>query len=209
MQKGRVLRINSYGFFEFFKKNTFLLTVTFIFAVGIFIGVFSFEGFALLKSYSNEYITDYIVLRQNGSFGGILFNALLNNLALLFIFFLLGTSLFGVITVPVGIALKGVLQGGVTAFLYSSYGIKGVAFNAIILIPCAIVLFIVLLLACRESIRFSLRLASLTLNKTMPFNMAQDFKEYSSKYLLFSAGCLLSAFIDATVSLGLIKHFTL
>ena len=209
MRKGRVFRINAFSFFEFFKKNSFLFTITLFFTIGVFIGVFSLGGFNYLKNYSDNYITDYLLLRQNTGFGGIFFKSLLNNLSVLFIFFLLGTSLFGLITVPVCIVFKGLLQGGVISFLYATYGIKGVAFNAIILIPSTVVFVITLLVACRESVRFSLKFASLTLNKTMPFNMAQDFKEYSTKYLLFSGGCLLAAFIDALVSTGLIKHFTL
>lgn len=209
MQKGRVLRIRSFGFIEFFKKNSFLLTITFIFTVGVFIGVFSAENFNYLKDYSKEYITEYVVLRQNGSFGGIFLDSFLSSLLVLFLFFVMGASLFGIVTVPASTMLKGMIMGGITALLYSTYGIKGVSFNAIILIPSSIVFLMMLLLACRESIKFSLKLATLTLNRTMPFNMAQDFKEYSVKYLLFSVGCLLSAFIDAIVSTGLIKHFTL
>lgn len=209
MQKGKVLRIQSFGILDFFKKNSFLLAVTFIFTVGVFIGVLSFGSYERLEDYATDYITEYITLRQNSSFGGIFLDSLLESLSILFLFFLLGASLFGVITVPSAVLLKGMLQGGVTAYLYSAHGLRGIAFNAIILIPSTLVFLIVIIVACRESVRFSLKFSSLTLNKTIPFNMAEDFKEYSIKYLILAAVSLVCALIDAAISSGLIKHFTL
>ncbi len=208
MQKGKVFRLQSFGFIEFFKKNSFLFIMTMIFAIGVIIGVFTIGSFDYLKDYSKEYISDYITLRQS-SFGSVLFNSLLSSLSVLFLFFLLGASLFGVVTVPSCILLKGLLQGGVTAYLYSIYGIKGIAFNTIILIPSTFIFIIVLLVACRESVKFSLKFSSLTLNKTLPFNMSEDFKDYSIKYLILAVCCFVCALVDAAISVGLIKHFTL
>ncbi len=209
MQKGRVLSIRNFGILEFFKKNSFLLTVTLIFTIGFFVGIFTQNNFSYLKSYSNEYITDYIFLRTSEKFGVIFINSLFGFLSSLFILFLLGASLFGVVTVPSALFIKGLLQGGITAFLYSSYSLKGIAFNAVIIIPPTLIFLIILILASRESVRFSIKFSSITLPKTLPLNLSVDFKDYTIKYLILSLSTVACAFIDAMISKGLIKHFTL
>ena len=209
MQKGRVLRINSFGVIEFFRKNSFFLTIAFIFTLGVVIGVFTVENFEYLKNYAKQYITDYIELRQLNGFWTVFLDSLLSALSQLFLFFVLGTSLFGVITVPSGVLLKGMLQGGITAYTYSAFGLRGIAFNAIILVPATVVLLIVLMVGSRESVKFSLKVSSLTLNKTLPFNLSQDFKDYSVKYLILAVCCIIYGILDAVISKGLIKHFSL
>lgn len=209
MQKGRVLSIKSFGIFEFFKNNSFLLTVTLIFTIGFFAGIFTHNNLSFLKSYSSDYITEYILLRTSESFGTIFINSMFGFLSALFIFFILGASLFGVVTVPSALFIKGLLQGGITAFLYSSYSLKGIAFNAVIIIPPTLIFLIILILASRESVRFSIKFSSLTLPKTLPINLSVDFKDYTIKYLILALSTVVCALIDAIVSSGLIKHFTL
>ncbi|MBQ4118926.1 MAG: hypothetical protein IJD45_00880 [Clostridia bacterium] len=209
MQKGRVLSIKSYGIFEFLKNNSFLLTVTLIFTIGFFVGIFTHNNLSFLKSYSNDYIAEYILLRTSESFGTIFINSMFAFLSALFIFFILGASLFGVVTVPSALFIKGLLQGSITAFLYSSYSLKGIAFNAVIIIPPTLIFLIILILASRESVRFSIKFSSLTLPKTLPINLSVDFKDYTIKYLILALSTVVCALIDAIVSSGLIKHFTL
>lgn len=209
MQKGRVLSLRSVGVTEFLQKNSFLIILLSVLIAGIFLGVFIFDDFEIIKSYSEEYIADYISSRSGHSFWSILLSSTLECWAILFLSFLLGASMFGVVTVPALLIIKGFFQGGITSFLYSEYALKGIAFNAIVFIPSTIIFIIVLLIASRESIRFSLKLSSLTLNKTLPFSMAQDFKDYSIKYLIFAVLTLISALVDALVSVGLMKYFTL
>ncbi len=209
MQKGRVVSLRSFGVVEFLQKNSFLLIILFFLSLGIILGIFTFDNFEILKSYPSEYITDYITSRADVSFGKILLVSMLDSLLVLFLLFLLGASLFGVITVPCAVMVKGFFQGGITAFLYSQYGLKGIAFNAIIYIPSTIIFIIVMLVASREAIRFSIKISSLTLNKTLPFNLANDFRDYSIKYLIFAVATFVSALVDALVSVGFIKSFSL
>ncbi len=209
MQKGRVLRLQCGGVFDFFRKNLFLLSVIIIFTIGFLVGIFGFDSIKSLKNFSDDYISDYISLRTGYGFGGIFVNSLMEFLSLMFVMFLLGTSLFGVITVPCAILIKGILSGGITSYLYSFHGLKGIAFNAVILIPPTIIFLIILLVSSRESVRFSIKLSSLTLSRTLPFNLSSDFKDYTVKYLILSASTLVCAFIDAIISSGLIEHFTL
>lgn len=209
MQKGKVLKIKSFGTTEFFRKNYFLIIVFALFLIGVIIGVFGFKNKGTLYDYSENYISDFLKLRNGASFGKIMFASVLEFLASLFVVFLLGASLFGVVTVPALVLIKGIICGGVNSYLYSSFAVKGIAFNAVILIPSTLILLIVLLIAARESMKFSIRISSLTLAKTLPFNLSLDFKNFLIKYIIFASFSVLSGIIDAMVSTGLLKHFSL
>lgn len=209
MKKGRVVSLRSFGITEFLQKNSFLLIILFFLIFGIVLGIFIFEDFKILEDYPKQYVTDYINNRINVSFGKILIVSTLDSLLVLFIVFLLGASLFGVVTVPAAVTIKGFFSGGITAFLYSQYGLKGIVFNAIIYIPSTIIFIVIILVASREAIRFSMKISSLTLNKTLPFNLSNEFREYCIKYLIFSGVTFFSAFVDALISLGFIEKFSL
>ena len=168
MQKGRVLSIKSFGILEFFKNNSFLIIVTVIFTIGFFIGIFSINSFSYLKGYSTDYIAEYISLRSDTSFGSIFISSFFGFLSELFVLFLLGASLFGIITVPAAMLIKGITLGGVTAYLYSTFSLKGIAFNAVIIIPPTLVFLIILLLCTRESVRFSIKLSRYLEGYTFP-----------------------------------------
>ena len=114
--------------------------------------------------------------------------------------FAAGTSVLGVVLVPIAAAVRCVLYGSVSALLYSQYSVKGIAFNAVLIIPTEIIFAVALLLAARESVRFSLGMAKLTLPSASPVNLSADFRSYCSKYILICLLTLLSAIIDAVMS---------
>lgn len=209
MQKGRVLSLKRFSIFENLKTNTFLITITLLFTIGLLIGVFSQNDFLFLKNFSTEYIAEYISLRNAKGFGNIFLNSLLNFLREIFVLFLLGTSFFGIVMVPLVLLFKGIILGGATAYLYSTFSLKGIAFNAVIIIPPTLIFLIILFLCSRESVRFSIKLSCLTLPKGLPVNLSSDFKDYTVKYLILALGTIVCALIDAIISTGIIKYFTL
>ncbi len=208
MPKGRVISFKGFAIGEFFRKNYFLITVFLLFVIGIVLGVFLFEKNTVLSDFSKNYMTDFINSRNESSFWGILWSSFLGSLAQLFLMFLLGASLFGVVTVPAAIILKGFAQGLATAYLYSQFALKGVAFNAIVYIPATLVFIIVLMVSAKESIKFSIKISSLMLSKTMPLNLSFEFKDYCVRFLSFCGFTLLSALIDAVISSTLITNFS-
>ena len=117
--------------------------------------------------------------------------------------------MLGVVLVPVAAVLRGIIYGGVSAFLYSQYTVKGIAFNAVLIIPSAFVFVIALLLASRESVRFSLLIARISLPATPAVNLSYDFKNYCGRYLLISLIALASALTDAVLSCFFIGGLTL
>lgn len=209
MQKGRVFSLKRFGLLEVLNKNAFLLTILLFLVVGIILGVFLFDDISKITDYADDFITEFVDLRTNNAFLKIFSSSFFSSIMFLFLFFVLGASIFGIVTIPIALTAKGFLQGAVSAYLYSEYGLKGIAFNAVIYIPSTIIFIIILLLASKESISFSLKISSLTIPKTLPLNLAYDFKNYSIKYLLFVLATVFSAVVDAMLSLGLMKYFSL
>ena len=209
MHKGKVLRLKSFGFLDFFEKNYILIIILLSIIIGIIIGSFKFDSNEVLENYFNTQIEKFLQLRLNNTFNKILFTSFFNYLAVLFLIFFFGASVFGIVTVPSAMFIKGFIVGGMSAFLYSQYGLKGVAFNSVIFIPNTLAFLIVLLLASRESIKFSFKFSSLTLSRTIPQNLSYDFKDYSVKYLIFAVLTFAAAILDAVITKGFIKNFSL
>ena len=77
---------------------------------------------------------------------------------------------------------------------------KGIAFNAVLIIPSAFVFVIALLLASRESMRFSILIAKISLPGSASVNLSFDFKNYCGRYLFIVLIALASALTDAVLS---------
>jgi stage II sporulation protein M len=209
MQKGRVLRFKSFGVFEFLQKNSILLICLLFLIIGIFLGNFYYNHTENLGNYFKDYIAEFVEIRSNSSFLQILWSSFCEFSAVLFFLFFLGASLFGVVTLPISMLLRGFFQGAISSVLYSEYGLKGIAFNAVVFIPATLGFVIVMLLAGRESVKFSLKISRLTLSSSMPQNLSNDFREYSIKYLIFLAFTFASSLLDAIITSGLVKNITL
>jgi len=208
MQKGRVLSLRRFGIGDFLKQNSFLIILSFCFIVGVLLGTFFFKDIKFLSEYPKNFINNYISLRSDKSFIYILFSSALSFWSVLFLTFLFGCGFFGVVAVPCIVILQGFFNGGITAYLYFEFALKGIAFNAVVYVPSILVFTIVLIVASRESIRFSLKLSGLTLNKTMPFDLSENFKDFGIKYIIFAIVTFLSSLIDAGISATVMKYFT-
>ena len=115
--------------------------------------------------------------------------------------------MFGVITAPLLLGFKGYFYGAVAALLYNTYALKGVAFNAVIILPSAIFLIIALLLSAEDSVKFSFVLAKLTMSEYSSHNMPEAFKKYSVRYLAFTILLVVSAAVDALITHNFLRKF--
>ncbi len=209
MQKGKVLSFRRFGISDFLRKNYILILLTLGFVLGILFGTFWFFEIDFLSEYPKNFIADYFESRTNKSFFGILLASTFDFWSLLFLAFMMGTGIFGVVTVPLFVMILGFFQGGITAYLYSEFALKGIAFNAVVYIPSTIIFIIVFLTASREAICFSLKLSSLTLDRTMPFSLSNEFKNYGIKFLIFGVAVFFSALVDTLLSSSVLKYFNL
>lgn len=210
MKKGKVLNLRGCNkIFEFVRVNNLLIILTVCFIIGLCFGVLTLKKYDFLKSYAEGYISDFMLSRTGTGFFKITLDSFLSSMLFIFLSFSCGASLLGVVLVPLCVSVRGFLYGCVTALLYAEYSLKGIAFNAVLLLPPAIIFIIALILASLESVRFSLLLARITLPATVPTNLSYNFKNYCGRYLLFCILVLVSAVADALLSVNFLTRFSL
>lgn len=210
MQRGRVLNLSFYSkIFQFVIKNKLLIIITAIFITGICFAVFTYGKYNAVEEWSQSYIQKFIVTRSGRGLFKIAVDSFLTSSLFIILCFIFGTSMLGVVLVPICVALRAFVYGSVISYLYSAYSLEGVAFHAIILLPAAIFLIIAFILASIEAIRFSLFLANLTLSRTETSNLFFEFRQYCLRFLIFSIFVLISCFLDAILSSNFLDNFQL
>lgn len=209
MKKGTVLSLKNLNFTDFMAKNNILVILVILFVLGLFAGTFSGSKINALSEYSEDYLKRFISERTNAAFVSVTLDSFMGSALTLLLTFAAGTSMLGVILVPAIFLLRGALYGTVSAILYSEYSVKGIAFNAVLIIPAAIIFIIALILASRESIKFSLVISKMTLPGSPSVNLSIDFKNYCGRYLFICLLVLASALVDAVLSCSFLSSLTL
>ena len=209
MRKGKVLSLKNLKFTEFIAKNNILAVLVILITAGIAVGIFTESKLQVLSRFSASYVERFVALRSGESFLSVALSSFMSSALVLLALFAAGTSMLGVILVPFLAALRGVFYGGVSALLYSEYSVKGIAFNAVLIVPSAFVFVIALLLAARESMRFSLLIAKMSLPGAPSVNLSFDFKNYCGRYLFIALIALASALTDAVLSCSFLDSLIL
>ena len=209
MRRSTVVNLNRVKFAQFLGKNHLIILLTFMFIAGVAVGSITIGKSQNVLKLSEYFLNTYVSQRTGVSFFSVLFSSFFTSLLTVLFVFVSGASMLGVITVPIWVMLRGFLYGAVSSFLYSEYSVKGIAFNAVMVIPAAVVFVISFLLAAKESVKFSVIMAKLTLPRSKPVNLYIDFRNYCGRYAFFCVAILISALIDAVLSCSFIKFFQL
>ncbi len=210
MQRGKVLNLGFFNkFLQFVLKNKLLIFLSVVFVTGFSVAVFTYGKLDFLSEWSRRYIQNFTAARCDASFFGIAVNSFLTSLLFIAFCLVCGTSVLGLISVPVCVFAKAFIYGTVTAYLYSAHSLNGVAFHAVILLPPAIFFIIGFMLSSIEAINFSVVLAGLTVSKSSSVNLYYEFKRYCIRFLLFCIFVLLSALLDAMLSVNFLGNFKL
>ena len=208
MQRGRVLNLSSFNrIISFTSQNRIMLLVVASFILGLIFGVINYGKYEVIDNYISTFLDNFIKLRENSGLFKIFTSSFLGSLGLLFVCFAFGSSMFGMVSIPLILAIKGYLYGAQAAHLYAVFSFKGVAFNAVLVMPSAVFLIIALVLSAEQSVKFSLALARLTVYENEQSGISVAFKKYCVKYLTVLVFALLSAAIDMLLSHNFLKNF--
>ena len=189
-------------------ENNILVFMVFAFLLGELIGVLIFkqknqEG----TFYSTEFKS--FLSGYEGGFGAIFFSSLLSVLLSAAVLFLSGTSMAGSILTPIILLLRGVNIALVSSYLYAHYGLNGIIFNILIIIPPAVLEGLALTLSAREAFGFSLSIARLALPNKGAVTLDNDFKIYCLRQLFILIFYLLSVIIKVIMVLSFYSFFKL
>lgn len=183
------------------KKNKFTIIIAVFFFVGMAYGavMIGFGDEKLLHSLA--FMTKgYMTGRVEQSFVDTFFNSLLTSGAIVLLLFLLG---FSAVSIPAIVFLplfKGLGLGVSIGYLYLTYGIKGVAFSAVMILPSALLSTFAIVLAGREAMKLSLLFLGTFLPKIQGNLSARVVKLYCAKFLVLIGIVAVSALVDCLVT---------
>ncbi len=207
MRRSTVLNLGKIRGLDYFVKNRLSVLMCVLFIAGVCAGVFICSNSTSVMNLAEDLVARFFSARSNVSFFGLLLHSLMCACTVMLVLFLGGGSLMGFISVPLTVVAIGFIYGAVAAQVCINFALKGVAFNAIILIPPCVIFFVCFLLAARYAFVFSTQIARLTLPKTPPAGLYASFKEYSTKFCISLFFCVFAALADALLSSSLLKFF--
>lgn len=207
MRKGLILNFNHLKIIDYVNVNKILIALSVIFIIGLTLGTFVLSDNSLLSNTTESYLKEYIFLQQNNDFFKKFLYCLLKYIFVLMLYFISGTTLFGIAVTPFITLWQGIWFGSIISYLYSTYNLSGIAFNAIILIPTAVINIICCFFAAKYSIELSLTTAKLTLPQSKPTNLFIHFKDYCIKYIVFVGVLLFCTLFEIVLNSLFLKYF--
>ncbi len=206
MRKGIIVNLKRFKLLDYVTLNKVFILLCVLFITGITVGSVIYPKNLTIAEFAKNFFENYITVHNSNSFFKKLFVCFLKYLVVLLLYFLSGTSMLGVAVIPFLTVWQGIAFGNVSAYLYAEHALKGIAFNAIILVPPSIIFTICTFFAAKESINFSLLLAKLTLPKSKPANIYTDFRKYCARFIIFVAVSFVASMADVALNL-LFLHF--
>ena len=207
MKKGTVFSLRKIGLYDFLMQYKFQILLCILFCAGFISATFIYSKSDDFSNYISSEFVFLLERRINKKFFYALSYSFVSYFSLLFFIFISGTSLFGIILVPFIVFSIGLIYGGFSSFLYAEHALKGVAFNAVFLVPTIIILSACIFFSAKESLQFSLRMAKLCVQKNTCVNLSAEFKFLCGKYILSVFILILLSLIDAALSVSILNLF--
>lgn len=196
------------NFLQAVNQNNSLIFIIFCYIIGILAGVLFFK-------YNNQsgkyYYSEFNSLYQEfkSGFANNFISSFLRQLPYLAAVFLAGSSMIGAVIAPAVTCLRGATYGIIMSYTCCAFGLMGIVFNLLILIPSAVISAIAIILSCRESFGFSLCLARLTLPNCLPPKIDNDFKVFCLRQLFIFLFFLVAALLEAFMATSFTPFFNL
>lgn len=207
MRNSAILNLNRTKFFEVFIKNKFLILLLLCYVTGIVFGVVWLKGSDAVFDIAKADFENYLSVRHSSSFFNVFISAFFTALPICLILFLCGTSVVGIVLVPIAVCYCGFDYGICTSYLYKQYLLQGIAFNSLILIPCTLIAVIGYMLLSKEAFAFSYQLLRVTMPNNNNQNVYTGFKGYCRRFVVIIFIFIGSALADALLNLAFLNFF--
>lgn len=208
MNRSRVFKFHSLEFFRTISQNRSFLSMVLVYAFGLLIGcIISVYKTDILKI-SEGLFSVYLSNRSDSSFIKLFLKIFWSYLPVQLLCFLCGTSIVGIVVVPLISAFSGFSFGITAGYMYSSFSLKGIAFNGLMFIPSHALSALCLLLCAKEALQFSGLLIHSSLPGSPGMNYYNNFKNYCLKNIIYLGLLLFAALLDAAESSTLLRLFS-
>lgn len=167
-------------------------------------------GCAAVKNGSEAFGVDlktlfsaFVAARLQHSFFASLLSAMLPSLLLASAVFLSGLSPVGLPAAAVVPLFRGVGLGVVSGCLYQSFGLKGIAYCALVIYPHSVFSVTALVFCCLEAAEMSMRFAAVFRGE-VGVSLSSEFKLYLARFAVFLCmvffACVLDVFLSKAFS---------
>jgi stage II sporulation protein M len=186
------------------KNQSLYLFLLLAFILGVSAGAFTVNGLSTTqRDELSNYFQGFLQLlnNQSGMDGGELFStALLENLKLVAVIWVLGVTIIGIPFIFLLVGIKGFITGFSSGFIINAIGMKGVLFTLFALMPKEIIIVPCLIALGVNGINFSLRIIKNRSSRTaLKDGLKANLVSYCFVTLFFSlfifAGVLLEAYV--------------
>lgn len=177
------------------RSNYILVLLALLFLGGMVFGAFFARsaGTGSLEKLDFLFFSNYKT-RTTQPVTYVFISSLASSFAFILFCFLCGLSMWGLFFIPVIPVFRGFGLGLTSGYLYAAYGLKGILFNAVVIIPGAYICIFAILYAAREGIQFSKKIASCGVMHEKGYSWP-PLKEYFTHF----GGAVIIAFAAAIV----------
>lgn len=178
-------------------RNAYLFLLM-AFILGVSAGAFTVNGLSTMqRDELSNYFQGFLQLlnNQNLESSELFSTALLENLKLVGILWILGVTIIGIPFIFIILGVKGFITGFSSGFIVNVLGLKGVLFTIFALLPKEIIIVPCLITIGVNGINFSLRIAK---NRSAHENLKDSLKGSFISY------CFVTAFFSCIILAGII-----
>lgn len=189
--------LDKYEIVNFSKNHKTIIFLTIIMIIGIIIGAVSIGTVSMDFVYKLDFLfLNDFKERIASSNLEIFISSVLSLSVFSLIIEFVALSFFGALLIPMLIIFKGLGIGMTAGYLYLIYGLKGIAFYILILLPGIFVSSIGMIIFSAESFKFSCKFAKKILPKSGGESLWSEFKNYIHKIGYAFVILLFSSLLD-------------
>lgn len=165
---------------------------------GVMIGALMAAGQATGESSGLPLLSQELLSRAAASRGflELFFSSFLTTAILLCAAFLFGLWIAGAIGIMIVALFKGAGIGLSMGYIYIHYGVSGFMICALFILPWALITSFAVVVACREGLSFSFRLAR-TISPVENVHLSQFFRMYAMRFVVCFGLAALAAVIES------------
>ncbi len=188
------------------KENKWLVLFVTVFSFGVLFSAFCLKSGVFVGKDLSLPFSQFIGFRTQ-SFLEIFVGCIFSVVFPLFLFYCFGLFVYGYIPCFFLLFVQGMSYGAVSGYIYTTYGLKGVAFVLLVILPPAFCNTLVQFIASQQAFVFSVLLSKNYFRDTVLVQPSNYLKRYHYKFLVLLGFAFAVAFLDGLLSRVFINVF--
>lgn len=185
-----------------FKEKWQLLLSCAFFVIGVIAGCTASGTYGDGTSGALDIIINgFISLKSDETMAQTFFSSLGSTVPLMLVVFILGFCALGIPLISLSAAFRGIGIGAMLGYMYAFYGVKGISYCLLLVIPPALLSIPAIILACKEAMRFSGIVFSFISKTNGRNDKFPDMRKYCLRFVVFLLALIAAALVDCLFTL--------